>query len=348
MVDGAFGGRAEVWFVKLGWQPITLDLRRPWQIAPGVSHCRHNVLVHLETGVGEAAAVSYHGETQAGISDYLRKVDLKAVEDPFRIEDILRELPAGSAAARAAIDIALHDLCGQLVGQPLYRLLGLNPARIPPTSFTIAIDTPEATARLATDAAGPILKIKLGAADDEARMKSVRQATSATLRVDANGGWTREQARALLPILADYDVELVEQPLPVGDLDGLRDLMSVRPRPRLFVDESIRTVRDIQAHAELVDGVVIKLAKCGGIREALRQITIARALEMDVMIGCMIETSVAVTAAAHLAPLAQYVDLDGPLLISNDPMRGVRYEDARLILPTGPGLGLVAQPLPSA
>ena len=327
--------------MRLTWQPITLDLVRPFNIAHGVSLTRHNVLVRLEGGLGEAAAVSYYDETQAGIIDYLGGVDLESVADPFRIQAILAGLPAGSVAARAAIDMALHDLCGQRLGQPLYRLFGLDPADSPPTSYTIAIDTPEAMAELAATAGKPILKIKLGTPEDEARVRHVRAASNAALRVDANGAWSREEARRLLPMLAEQGVELVEQPLKVGDLSGLRELMAARPRPRLFADEGIRTMADIVAHAGLVDGIVVKLAKCGGIREAMRQINVAHALGMQVMLGCMIETSVAVTAAAHIAPLVQYLDLDGPLLISNDPASGVRYDDqARLIVPNAPGLGV--------
>ena len=328
--------------MRLTWRPVTLELLRPFQIAHGMSLTRHNVFVELESGLGEAAAVSYHAETEATISAYLRSLDLSELSDPFRIQDILDGLPPGSAAARAAIDMALHDLCGQRLGQPLYRLLGLNPAQSPRTSFTIAIDTPEAMASLAASSGKPILKLKLGGEDDEARVQSVRSASNATLRVDANGAWSREQAHRLLPALAECGVELVEQPLPPSDLEGLRQLMKVRSRPRLFADEGIRTMAEVTAHAGLVDGIVVKLAKCGGIREAIRQIHVALALGMEVMLGCMIESSVAVTAAAHLAPLVQYVDLDGPLLIRNDPMRGVRYDDARLILPPGPGLGLSA------
>jgi L-Ala-D/L-Glu epimerase len=326
--------------MRLSWQPVTLDLVRPFQIASGLSHARHNVFVRIGAGLGEAAAVSYHGETQAGIGDYLNSVAELAIDDPFQIEHILEALPSGSCAARAAIDIALHDLCGQLVGQPLYRLLGLSPAHSPRTSFTIAIDTPLAMARVATSASWPILKIKLGAPLDEARVRAVRAATTATIRADANGGWSRSQAAEMLPVLAECAVELVEQPLPVADREGLCSLMVVRPRPLIFADESIRSIPDILAHAGLVDGVVVKLAKCGGIREALRQITVARALGMKVLLGCMIESSVAVTAAAHLAALAEYVDLDGPLLIKNDPVRGVRYEEGHLILSSKPGLGL--------
>jgi L-alanine-DL-glutamate epimerase-like enolase superfamily enzyme len=326
--------------MRLSFEPVTLELRRPFKIAHGVSLTRRNVLVRVDAGVGEAAAVAYHGETAEGIAEYLSRIDLGALDDPCLLDDVLGALPPGSAAARAAIDIALHDLWGQALKQPLYRLFGLNPARIPPTSVTLAMDAPEVMAAAAASAREPILKIKLGAGDDAARVRSIRAATRATLRADANGGWTREQAEALLPLLAEHDFELVEQPLPAGDREGLAALMRLRPRPLVFADESIRSSADILAHRGLVDGVVVKLAKCGGIRAALRQIAVADGAGLGVMLGCMVETSVGVTAAAHLAPLVRYVDLDGPLLISNDPVRGVGYEDGRLKLPDGPGLGL--------
>ncbi len=326
--------------MRLSFEPVTLNLRRPFNIAHGVSLTRRNVLVRIDAGIGEAAAVAYHGETAEGISSYLSRLDLGAFDDPCLIDDVLGSLPPGSAAARAAVDIALHDLWGQRLQQPLYRLFGLNPSRIPPTSLTIALDTPEAMAQAVASARESSLKIKLGAGDDEARIRGIRAATRATLRADANGGWTRQQAAKLLPVLAEHDFELVEQPLAAGDEDGLAALMRMRPRPLLFADESIRSSADILAHRGLVDGVVVKLAKCGGIREALRQIAVAHGAGLRVMLGCMVETSVAVTAAAHLAPLVQHVDLDGPLLISNDPLSGVRYDDGRLTLPDGPGLGL--------
>jgi len=326
--------------MRLSFEPVTLDLRRPFNIAHGVSLTRRNVLVRLDAGIGEAAAVAYHGETAEGIVRYLSELDLGAFEDPCLIDDVLGSLPPGSAAARAAVDIALHDLWGQTLQQPLYRLFGLNPSAIPPTSVTIAIDTPQAMAEAAAAARESILKIKLGAAGDEARIRSIRAATRATLRADANGGWTREQAEKLLPVLAEHDFELVEQPLPAGDMDGLGALRRLRPRPLVFADESILASADILAHRGLVDGVVVKLAKCGGIRAALRQIAVAHGAGLRVMLGCMVETSVAVTAAAHIAPLVQHVDLDGPLLITNDPFGGVRYADGRLTLPDGPGLGL--------
>jgi L-alanine-DL-glutamate epimerase-like enolase superfamily enzyme len=325
--------------MKLSWEPCTLNLKTTFRIAHGASNQRHNVLVRIGEGVGEAAAVAYHGESQAGIIDYLAA--LPELEwDPFAMEDLLNVLPPGSRAARAAVDIALHDLWGRQLGRPLYQLLGLNPLHIPPTSFTIAMDEPAVMAERARQSNLPVIKIKLGSLDDEAIVSAIRQATSARLRVDANAGWSREQAAALIPRLAQYDLEMFEQPLPVGDIEGLRWLRSQRFGAPIFADESIKSARDVAAHAGAVDGVVIKLMKTGGIREALRAIHTARALDMQVMIGCMVETSVGVTAASHLAPLCDFVDLDGPLLIHNDPYQGVIYDGAKLSLPGGPGLGV--------
>jgi L-alanine-DL-glutamate epimerase-like enolase superfamily enzyme len=329
--------------MKLTWEPLTLELRTTFRIAHGADDRRENVLARLDEGIGEAAAVKYHGETQAGIVAYLARVadDIGKCDDPFLMEDILARLPLGSNAARAAIDLALHDVWGKRIGQPLYRLLGLDPTRAPLTSFTIAMDEPAAMAQRAQESRLPILKIKVGGANDEAMLAAIRRATNAKLRVDANAGWTREQAAAMIPRLAQYDVELVEQPLAVGDLEGLRWLRAQKFGVPIFADESVKTARDVAAHAGAVDGVVIKLMKTGGIREALRAIHAARALDLQVMLSCMIESSVGVTAAAHLAPLCDYADLDGPLLIRNDRFNGIRYDGARMILPEGAGLGVV-------
>ncbi len=324
----------------LTYQPITLNLRTPFRIAHGVSEQRHNVIVRIDDALGEAAAVAYHGETPSKIMDYLAAAADRVGADPFALEDTLDALPVGSQAARAAIDIALHDRWGRALGQPLFRLFGLNPERLPLTSFTIAMDEPAVMAQRARASNLPIIKIKLGGGDDEAMVRAIRSATTAKLRVDANAGWSREQAAQLIPRLAQYDLEFVEQPLPVGDVDGLRWLRAQKIGVPIFADESIKTARDVAAHAGAVDGVVIKLMKTGGLREAWRAIATARALDMQVMIGCMVETSIGVTAAAHLAALCDYADLDGPLLIGNDPYAGVRYDGARLILPTRPGLGI--------
>jgi L-alanine-DL-glutamate epimerase-like enolase superfamily enzyme len=191
----------------------------------------------------------------------------------------------------------------------------------------------------------PIIKVKLGSDDDAAALAAIRSATSARLRVDANAGWTYDQALELIPRLVQSDLELIEQPLPRGDIDGVRALrQQLRQRGinvPIFVDESVRTARDVAAHVGAVDGVVIKLMKTGGIREALRAIHTARALDMQVMLSCMVESSIGVTAAAHLAPLCDHADLDGPLLIANDPYRGVTYASAQMSLSDRPGLGII-------
>lgn len=326
--------------MKLSFEPVTLDLKVPFRIAHGVSLQRYNVIVHIGDGLGEAAAVAYHGETQQGIMEYLAGVGEREW-DPFNMEDLLDSLPPGSRAARAAIDLALHDLLGKTTGQPLYRLLGLNPANIPQTSFTIAMDEPQMMAERARQSNLPIIKIKLGSPDDEAIVAAVRKACPARLRLDANAGWTREQAARLIPRLAQYDIEFIEQPLPEGDIEGLRWLRAQALGLPIFADESIRSAGDVAAHAGAVDGVVIKLMKSYGIREALRSIHTAHALGMQVMLGCMVETSLGVSAAAQIAALCEYADLDGPLLIQNDPFQGVTYQGARLALPELPGLGVV-------
>jgi L-Ala-D/L-Glu epimerase len=329
--------------MKLHWEPITLELRTTFRVAHGASDQRHNVLVYLDDGVGEAAAVPYYGETQQGIIEYLKTVpDLG--DDPFDIDAILAKRPAGSRAARSAIDEALHDLWGKKLGQPLYKLFGLNPNNLPFTSFTIGMDEPEIMVGQAKASEYPILKIKLGNDKDEAIIAAIRKATAAKLRVDANAGWSREQALQIIPRLAEYGLEFVEQPLAVDDLDGyfwLKDqLRAQRINIPIFADETAKNSHDVAKLAGAIDGVVVKTMKSEGIREALRMIHTARAHDMQIMLSCMVESSVGVTAAAHLAPLCDYADLDGPLLIRNDPYRGLKYEGARMTLPDSPGLGV--------
>jgi L-alanine-DL-glutamate epimerase-like enolase superfamily enzyme len=340
--------------VQITWEPFTLDLKSTFRIAHGASDRRYNVFVHLcqdesasshFEGVGEAAGVPYFNESQEEIIAYLERlaspVGSERAWDPYLMEDSLDALPSGSLAARNAIDMAMHDLLGKQLGQPLYRLLGLDPQKAPLTSFTVAIDQPARVAERASQSKMPIIKIKLGGENDEATVAAVRQSTQARLRVDANAGWSREQATDLIPRLAQYDLEFIEQPLAVGDIEGLRWLRSRKLGVPIFADENIRTARDVAAHAEVVDGVVIKLMKTAGIRQALRAIHTAHALDMQVMIGCMVESSLGVTAAAHLSPLCEFADLDGPLLIANDPYLGLTYQGARMILPDRPGLGVI-------
>jgi L-alanine-DL-glutamate epimerase-like enolase superfamily enzyme len=333
----------------LNYEPITLNLETPFRIAHGTSQARHNVLVRIgdgrHEGVGEAAPVRQHHETQALVLDYLASLaeDWPPTDDVFQMEENLAALPPGSQAARAALDIALHDLIGQVLGVPLYRLFGLSPERAPQTSFTIGLGSvEEVQAKARAGAANfSILKLKLDHDTQHALalVRAVRAVTDARLVADANCAWTRDQATQLLPALADLGLEWIEQPLPEDDLDGLRRVHRASPLP-IFADEPVRTARDIPRLAGCVDGVNIKIHKAGGLREALRMIAVARAHELQVMLGCMVETSVGITAAAHLSPLVDWADLDGNLTVTNDPFVGVRVEGGRLILPGGPGLGI--------
>jgi L-alanine-DL-glutamate epimerase-like enolase superfamily enzyme len=329
--------------MKLHWEPLTLELKTTFRVAHGASDQRYNVLVYLDDGVGEAAAVPYYGETQQGIIDYLKSVpDLG--DDPFDLDSVLAKRPAGSRAARSAIDEALHDLWGKKLGQPLYRLFGLNPHNLPLTSFTIGMDEPEVMAEQAKASGHPILKVKLGSENDEKILAAIRKVTDAKLRADANAGWSREQALETIPRLLDYDLEFIEQPLAVEDVEGFfwlkEKLRQQKISIPIFADETAKTSHDVAKLAGAIDGVVVKTMKSEGIRETLRMIHTARAHDMQIMLSCMVESSVGVTAAAHLAPLCDYADLDGPLLIRNDPYRGLQYDGAKFSLPNAPGLGV--------
>ena len=331
--------------MDLQYQPITLKLETPFRIAHGTSVVRQNVLVRIGAGglegLGEAAPVRQHHETQAGVMGYL--ADLALPDDPFLLEDLLDALPPGSQAAKAAIDMALHDLQGKALGIPLYRLWGLNPARAPQTSFTLGLG-PVAEVRARARAAAArfsILKLKLDADEAEslALARAVRETVDSRLVADANCAWTLDQALRLIPALAELGLEWIEQPLAEDNLGDLEKLHQTSPLP-IFADEPVRTARDIPRLAGRVDGVNIKVIKAGGLREARRMIAVARAHDMQVMLGCMVETSLGITAAAHLAPLVDWADLDGNLTVTNDPFVGVAVEGGELILPGGPGLGV--------
>jgi L-alanine-DL-glutamate epimerase-like enolase superfamily enzyme len=261
------------------------------------------------------------------------------------MDNVLASRPAGSRAARSAIDEALHDLWGKKLGQPLYKLFGLNPNHMPLTSFTIGMDRPEIMAEQAKASGHPVLKIKLGSENDEAIVNAIREVTNAKLRVDANAGWTREEALQIIPCLAEYDLELIEQPLAVEDVEGYfwlkEKLRAQKIKIPIFADETAKNSHDVAKLAGAVDGVVVKTMKSEGIRESLRMIHTARAHDMQIMLSCMVESSVGVTAAAHLAPLCDYADLDGPLLIKNDPYVGLKYDGAKISLPDRAGLGVV-------
>jgi L-alanine-DL-glutamate epimerase-like enolase superfamily enzyme len=246
----------------------------------------------------------------------------------------------GEPAAEAAIDMALRDLAAQRLGVPLYELLGIDPSTMPVTSFTIGMDTPEIVEQKVREAeAFAVLKVKMGSEDDAVVLETVRRLTDRPIRIDANEGWTLEDALGRLEWLQEMGVEYVEQPLPADQLDEMRELKKISPLP-LFADESVGRAEDIPKLAEGFDGINIKLMKCGGLGEALRMIHVARAHGMKVMLGCMVESSLAITAAAHIAPLVDHADLDGNLLITNDPWIGAELHDGRLVLPSEPGLGV--------
>ena len=337
--------------MRLTSESVELALTHAFRISRSTDTHKQNVIVSLSdsryTGIGEAAPSAYYDESQESVLDALALAPQVLEDDPFDMERLGRRLHQtmpSSAAARAAVDIALHDLVAQRLGIPLYRLFGLNASRTPLTSITIGIDDPDIIRLKVREVAEyPILKIKVGAGNDLEIVRAIREETDAVIRIDANAGWTVHEAQNLIPALADLDVEMIEQPLPPDDYTGLKTLREKSPLP-IFVDESVLMATDIPRLAGCVDGVNIKLMKCGGLREALRLIHTARAHGMQVMLGCMIETSVAITAAAHLSPLVDFADLDGNLLISNDPYRGVTVEGGRLVLPEGPGLGITKLP----
>jgi L-alanine-DL-glutamate epimerase-like enolase superfamily enzyme len=326
---------------------LDLTLQTPFRIARGVQRTADNVLAQLEAddlvGWGEAAPRPYYGEQRESVLIALSYLQGALGDDPMLIEDIgaaMERTLGGNMSARAAVDMALYDLMGQRLGVPLYQLLGLNPEKTPRTSLTIGIDTPEAMARRAHEARDfPILKIKLGTPNDLEIVRAIRDVTKATLRVDANAAWTPKEAVRTINALEPYDVEFVEQPVPAHELSGLRFVREHVALP-IIADESCVTFKDVAKVAECADGINIKLMKCGGISQALKMIHAARAHGLCVMLGCMIESSLAITAAAHLSPLVDYADLDGPLLVADDPFEGVQIDAGRLVLPVRPGLGV--------
>jgi L-alanine-DL-glutamate epimerase-like enolase superfamily enzyme len=294
----------------------------------------------------------YYGYTQAEVVVYLESLDPDMLlgDDPLALEDALDRLPPGPAPAQNAIDTALHDFWAKQLGYPLYRLWGLNPIRTPLSSITISIteNEEELRQRVRTVEGFPIIKLKLGTGDlkyDEAIVRLVRAETNADLCVDANSAWSVEEAAKIIPRLAAYNLLFIEQPIGYADANGWHRLRSLLPAdmPLLIADESVQQAHDIPALAGSADGINIKLTKAGGLRAARRMIALARAMDMQVMLGCSVESSVGITAAAHLAPLVDFVDLDGNLNVANDPYIGVRMEKGRLNLPEGAGLGVKAR-----
>lgn len=335
--------------LQLKFFPYELQLRHTFTVASYSRTTTPDVQVEISwegvTGYGEASMPQYLGQTVESVCGFLSRVDLSQFKDPFLLEDILEyvdSLSPGDTAAKAAIDIALHDLVGKLLGAPWYKLWGFNPAKAPSTTFTIGIDTPEVVREKTLEAAGKfnILKVKVGLDTDAQMIETIRSVTSVPLAVDANQGW-KDRTKALDEIfwLKEQGVVLVEQPLPVSALDDTAWLTERSPLP-IIADESCQRLTDIQRLAGAFSGINIKLMKCTGMREARAMVSTARALGMKVMIGCMTETSCAVSAAAQLSPAVDFADLDGNLLISNDRFSGVRVVNGRLTLPDKPGIGI--------
>lgn len=333
---------------RLSWTVVPLRPRHPFTIARGTRAVVPTVIVRLEyegvTGLGEASPLARYGESTGTVAAFLSALpkDLpEGLDDPDALLDRIAAAGPGNAAARAALDIAVHDWVGKRRGIAAWQHLGLRAGPLPRSSMTIGICPPEEAGRRAAAAAGfAALKVKMGVEGDRDLFLAVRTATEAPIRVDANEGWkSREEALERLLWLRDRGVELVEQPIPAGRPEDVRWLRE-RSGVRLFADEDLTGRDSLDRIAGSYDGVNVKLMKCGGLREGLRLIRAAKELGMDIMTGCMIETSVGISAAAQLASLADAADLDGALLIDNDPFRGAVAADGTIRLTGAPGIGV--------
>lgn len=328
---------------------VRLNLRHTWTTTMSSSAYRDTVHVRMTsdgvTGVGEGAPiVRYHEDAVSGKQAIDALMPFLGAVNPWEFQRVMTEVSRnteGQFAAKAALDIALLDWVGKKLNIPLYRMLGLDPAQAPVTTFSIGIDTPETTRQKVLEAElFPVLKIKVGLNTDEATLEAVRGATKKPLRVDANEGWKdKEEAVRKINWLETQGVEFVEQPMPADMIEETRWVRS-RVHLPIIADEAAMNARVIPELVDAYDGINVKLDKCGGLQQALNMIYVAKSLGMKTMLGCMVSSSVSVTAAAHLSPLVDYADLDGNLLIANDPYRGVQVCQGKLKLPERPGLGL--------
>ncbi|HYZ79316.1 MAG TPA: dipeptide epimerase [Gaiellaceae bacterium] len=334
--------------MQVSGRVVTLRLAETFVISRSSQDTAEVVQVEIEhdgvRGLGEAAPIDRYDESAESALGYVEEHADLLGDDPFALEEILDRLPRREFAARAALDAALHDLCGRLAGQPVWRLLGL-PRAGPPTSWTVWLGDPDDMARRAEDAAASFkrLKLKLGAGDglDVERVRAVRGVTDLPLQVDVNEGWEEAEALESLPRLAELGVEYCEQPLPAS----AEAVLKGRSPIPVYLDENCHTLPDVAECARLADGINIKLAKSGGIREAVRMVHAARALGLGVMLGCMVESGLAISAAAQIASLCDHVDLDGNLLLAEDPCPGVELVDGVQLPPSEPGLGVEAEAL---
>ena len=335
--------------MKLSFEPYELKLKHVFTVSSFSRSTTPDVQIRIDydgfTGYGEASMPPYLGQTVDSVCNFLKKVDLGQFSDPFCIDDILTyvdSLSPGDTAAKAAIDISLHDLVGKMIGAPWYKMLGLNPAKTPDTTYTIGIDTDEMVKLKTKEVAGQfnILKVKVGTPRDREMITAIREVTDLPIAVDANQGW-KDKEKALDEIfwLKEHGIVMVEQPMPKEMLDANAWLTERSPLPT-FADEAIQRLKDIPSIKGAYTGINIKLMKCTGMREAWKMMNYARAEGMKVMIGCMTETSCAIAAAAQLSPGVDFADLDGNLLIANDIFKGPTVEKGKIALNDLPGLGL--------
>jgi L-alanine-DL-glutamate epimerase-like enolase superfamily enzyme len=325
--------------IQLAVEPLDLPLKHRFTIARSSESVAKTAIVRLHwngiDGLGESAPSERYDENVASVRAGLEALHLG--DDPYALERLLDGLPP---AQKCGLDIALHDLIGKDLDRPLWRLLGLDPARTPRTSFTIGIaPLDETLAKVREVGSHPVIKVKLGSGDEIETVEAIRGIYPGTIRVDANEGWTPERAVALLSELAKFEIEFCEQPIPAGSPEKLRWIRGRSPIP-IVTDEDSKDANDLPALLGCVDGINVKLVKCGGIRGALEMIHTARAMGLKIMLGCMVESQILTTAAAHLSPLVDWADLDGPFLTAHDPFSGIAYADGKIVLPDGPGLGV--------
>jgi L-alanine-DL-glutamate epimerase-like enolase superfamily enzyme len=334
--------------LQMRFFPYELKLRHVFTVATYSRTTTPDVQVEITydgvTGYGEASMPQYLGQTVQSVTTFLQKVNLEQFSDPFQLEDILTyvdSLSPADTAAKAAVDIALHDLVGKLLGAPWYKIWGLDKA--PSTTFTIGIDTADVVRQKTQECANRfnILKVKLGQKNDKEMIETIRSVTNLPITVDVNQGWTdRQYALDMIFWLKEKGIVMVEQPMPKERKDDIAWITQQSPLP-IFADESVQRLKDIKNVEGAYSGINIKLMKCTGLREAWKMLWYARTVGMKVMVGCMTETSCAVSAAAQLSPAVDFADLDGNLLISNDRFSGMQVVKGKISLPDRPGIGVV-------
>ena len=335
--------------MKLTFQPYDLKLKHVFTVASFSRTTTPDVQVEIEyegiIGYGESSMPPYLGESVESVMNFLKKVNLEQFNDPFQLEDILAYVDGimpGNTAAKASVDIALHDLVGKLLGASWYKIWGLDKAKAPSTTFTIGIDTPDVVREKTLEVAGQfnILKVKLGRDNDKEMIETIRSVCKLPIAVDANQGWKdKHYALDMIHWLKEQGIVMVEQPMPKTQLDDIAWVTQQSPLP-IFADESLQRLSDVAKLKDAFTGINIKLMKCTGMREAWKMVTLGRALGMKVMVGCMTETSCAVSAAAQFSPAVDFADLDGNLLIANDRFKGMEVVKGKIMLNDLPGIGI--------